>query len=198
MGFVWLLAAATAASSAAEPDLPPLTLAVSLRLEAELGGTAMDLLRRETERLFLPAGLGIRWLSGSTEPAIRVVLQNQPSRPMVYGCSRGLHDHRLGLARPGSREIILWIGQVARASAGIWEKDQTPRPSPSELGRALGRTLAHELGHVLLGERPHERRGLMRSAFKHRDLTSAGGGSLKFSSQELRRLRAAAERLGLH
>ena len=60
MGFVWLLAAATAASNAAKTDLPPLTLAVSVRLEAELNGTAMDLLRRETERLFVPASLAIR------------------------------------------------------------------------------------------------------------------------------------------
>src|SRR5215204_4972352 len=40
-----------------------------------------------------------------------------------------------------------------------------PHVGPAEVGCALGRVLAHELGHVILSARGHERRDLMRPSF---------------------------------
>jgi hypothetical protein len=40
----------------------------------------------------------------------------------------------------------------------------------SDVGRALGRVLAHEIGHVLLGAGSHDARGLMRAVFPAGDL----------------------------
>ena len=39
-----------------------------------------------------------------------------------------------------------------------------------ELARALGRVLAHEIGHVLLAAPYHDRAGLMRAAFRPDEL----------------------------
>jgi len=174
-----------------------LTLAVTLRAETDLGATESELLRREVERLFSPAGLCFRWLGEDLDSSVQVVVAKRPSEPVVYGCSRGLHDHRLGLAHPRTRQITLWTEQVARAATGIWDARKTPRPSASDLGRALGRTLAHELAHLLLPEPRHERTGLMRAAFKHHELTSESTLSLSFSPEEIGRLRTAVRERGL-
>ena len=41
---------------------------------------------------------------------------------------------------------------------------------PQEMGRAFGRIVAHEIGHVLLGLPNHQRHGLMRPSFQAADM----------------------------
>jgi hypothetical protein len=43
------------------------------------------------------------------------------------------------------------------------------------LGRALGRALAHEIGHYLLGTGQHAAHGLLRSTFEPYELLEAAG-----------------------
>ena len=58
-----------------------------------------------------------------------------------------------------------------------------------EIGRALGRILAHEIGHVLLGAPSHQVRGLMRSSFAPADLLRLERQSFTLSQGEQIRLR---------
>jgi hypothetical protein len=58
-----------------------------------------------------------------------------------------------------------------------------------EMGRALGRVLAHEIGHVLLAEPRHEPHGLMRSSFRSEDLLARERIAFALSEEELVRLR---------
>lgn len=48
-----------------------------------------------------------------------------------------------------------------------------PRASALFLQRAIGRTIAHEVGHYLLRSRNHERRGLMRAVFSVDEIMAA-------------------------
>jgi hypothetical protein len=57
-----------------------------------------------------------------------------------------------------------------------------------EIGRALGRVLAHELGHVLLGP-DHDRRGLMRARLSTEDLARYDRRNLRLSDESASRLR---------
>jgi hypothetical protein len=54
----------------------------------------------------------------------------------------------------------------------------TPRSEfpayPNDIARALGRVLAHEIGHRLLGFPAHDRTGLMRPAFRPGELREPG------------------------
>lgn len=65
----------------------------------------------------------------------------------------------------------------------------------SEIGRALGRVLAHEIGHVLLAQRTHEPRGLMRASYEADDLAALRRDSFTLSTNEIERLRARREAL---
>jgi len=63
-----------------------------------------------------------------------------------------------------------------------------PVPSPYDIGRALGRVLAHEIGHVLLGA-SHQPRGLMRARFLALDLIALPTRPYYLLEDDVRRLR---------
>lgn len=64
-----------------------------------------------------------------------------------------------------------------------------PFIGPKDLGRALGRVLAHEIGHVILAARVHQTRGLMRPVFLATDLVAHQRKSYSLSDAELAGLR---------
>lgn len=58
-----------------------------------------------------------------------------------------------------------------------------------DVARALGRVLAHEIGHVLLGAPYHDRIGLMRAAFNPDELAELGRARFRLPCNEIARLR---------
>ena len=62
-------------------------------------------------------------------------------------------------------------------------------PTASDLGRALGRVLAHEIGHGLLGADSHQRRGLMRATIAATELVAYRRRGYTLSDLEIARLR---------
>jgi hypothetical protein len=54
----------------------------------------------------------------------------------------------------------------------------------------LGHTLAHEMGHLLLGSTRHSRQGIMRAVLSSNDWYLAGMGWLVFTPRQAKRLRA--------
>lgn len=73
-----------------------------------------------------------------------------------------------------------------------------PIVAPSDIGRALGRVLAHEIGHVILAARSHGTRGLMRPVFLATELVTYHRQSYDLSDAELARLRGRELRLNAH
>ena len=63
------------------------------------------------------------------------------------------------------------------------------------LGRALGRVLAHEIGHYLLVWRAHTPDGLMRAAFRGEALIQPGRRAFELSDRLVPRLRARLAQL---
>jgi len=61
--------------------------------------------------------------------------------------------------------------------------------------RALGRVLAHELGHYLVGLPVHRSGGLMRTGFDGRALASPDRGDFRLDAIDLPRLRARVSQL---
>jgi hypothetical protein len=78
----------------------------------------------------------------------------------------------------GSMHVEQYARLLGRSSFG-----------PTDVGRALGRVLAHEVGHVLLAARDHQPRGLMRPTFVAQDLLNPQRGLYTLSPAEVIRLR---------
>ena len=176
-----ILSSSTAASALALP--------VSVSEDAALTDSTVGELRAETERLLRLANLQIEWRPEASLAYASLWITPRPESRRVVGCRRGLHDHRLGHASLGSNEVTLFVDHVARAATGDWDSPTTPRISERDLGRALARALVHELGHLLLNERSHRRRGIMRPTISQRDLVAEKSKSMMFSPSEVSELR---------
>jgi hypothetical protein len=59
----------------------------------------------------------------------------------------------------------------------------------SEMARALGRVLAHEIGHVLLGPPYHDQAGLMRTEFRTDELAAQDRAPFRLMCSRIARLR---------
>jgi len=75
--------------------------------------------------------------------------------------------------------------------------DWPPAIADQVMGRALGRVLAHELGHYLLRSKVHQPRGLMRAVFTGSDLAAWDRTRFALDSSMLPRLRANLARIEL-
>jgi hypothetical protein len=55
----------------------------------------------------------------------------------------------------------------------------------------LGRAIAHEIGHLLIGSTAHARTGLMRAFWSHAELTDGSGSEWAFLEKEARAMRSS-------
>lgn len=191
VAFVALLAVAPS-----EPS--ELTLDVPLYLGADIDKDVLESALSEVDQIFAPGGIRLHFKispDGPVEnPTVTVVLQPRPARFVVKGCSRNRHDHRLGHTNFTARRITLWSEQIARAVDGDWDRRNVPNVNDTAYARALGRVLAHELGHVFLRLTAHHDNGLMRPSFSHRSLTAKSNRAFRLSEKDLEKMRAALKR----
>jgi hypothetical protein len=61
-----------------------------------------------------------------------------------------------------------------------------------ELTRALGRVLAHEIGHVFLDMWTHDETGLMRAIYDPRELADRNRAPFRLATRALDRLKSRA------
>jgi hypothetical protein len=176
-----------------------LSIELPVYVGSDVPPSALERALAEADRLFGEGGIRFRWRPspGASLPAapVSIVVLPRPSEPVISGCSRNLHDHRLGHTYLGARRVTLWTEQVARAVAGSWDRKDVPRVDEKALGTALGRVLAHELGHLFLRLNGHRENGLMKPSFSQRALVGKSDRAFRLSEEDLERVRAAITRL---
>ena len=183
------------AAAVADADL--LDVYVSIRTYDITGLTAAD--RQNTlavaSNILRAAGLEVDWMEcegvfvrsagdpclaplGPTDLAVRFVrLPPPPGRDGTLPLGYSLVDTR---TRSGSL-ATMYVDRVAglAVTCGI------------DLGRLLGRAVAHEIGHLLLGTRDHANTGLMRALWSREAIRGSADGKWLFSPREARGMRDA-------
>lgn len=100
-----------------------------------------------------------------------------------------LAENNFGVALPGKAGAL---GSLAYVFA---ERTQShARRIKVAESVLLGHMLAHELGHLLLGESSHAASGIMTARFKARHLQAVGQGGIGFFEAQARAMRAQAAR----
>jgi hypothetical protein len=176
----------------------PCQIAIDFAGAAPLGwdADAHAAFRHEATRAWAREGVRFCWGDKTCAPAttlyVRLVAEVPGTRagvPPALGWI-GFSD------RTGPGPLILlsleWARElVGRAERGARAMAELPGMVARLLPQALGRALAHELGHYLLSRREHSPRGLMRAAFRPEDLADEGtGGRLGLVSRDRAQLRA--------
>jgi hypothetical protein len=95
------------------------------------------------------------------------------SRIVAMGSSLINHDSRAGALTTVDPELVL---KIARAS-GV------------DFATLLGRAIAHEIGHLLLGHSQHSRDGLMRAFWSQDEIRGIRTASWQFSEAEAAQMR---------
>jgi hypothetical protein len=201
MAIAWSLGLALTPPAQAAVIPCELTVDVGSTMPLRWDDEAHAVFRHEATRLWLPEGIRVCWTG--TTPC--------PEAPMLYvrvvpQVPAGTPDARPALGwmgfsdRSGPGPLILlsltWIADmVGRAERGARTLAELPGMVARLLPRALGRALAHELGHYLLVRREHARAGLMRAAFRPEDLVDEGTGQrLALTAADRRQLRTRCGR----
>jgi hypothetical protein len=139
----------------------------------------LDLARLQVERIWRPYGVSIEWPAAPPGPrtggpgVLRVWLArdgipggpSQPSGTSVFESP----------ARPGDCIRVTAAADRSLAATRFGETTlahATRRVQDRFIAVALGRMLAHEIGHYLLASPKHARRGLLRARFSTDDFLS--------------------------
>jgi hypothetical protein len=163
---------------AAQDDLTAIVLDV--HNYAKVPPSLLTDAEREASRVYAATGVRIVWRHDRAQPAARrfdvLLLCDEMSAQKIK--REGIAEGVLGVAGHSARRAYVFVGRALEHSI------RSGNPS-----LVLGRVLAHEIGHLLLAERGHSRRGIMRSKLEVSSL-----GADQFTPEQRDALRVALNR----
>jgi hypothetical protein len=184
----WL--SASSSTRAAEP-IPAPTITLDLILdEHSLPPLTARVMRDEVVRIWAQEGIAVTWRSSDDHvPAgrrfVRLTLTNDVERP-----HRKQERYVLGDFLPEEGRIRISLFAASRTATGGIAAHSRPQHTdvyPLALGYVLGRAVAHEVGHVLLGK-GHSESGLMQAAFSPGTMTDSRSQRFRLDDRDVARL----------
>jgi hypothetical protein len=190
------------------PDTP-VNLVVDVSALSTIPARQFRAMTREVSAVWRPYGVSLTWsvsaattIGAGTERPITVVREQMPD------ASRRTRMPRLGSVTFVSGSVLaeasvaLLVEAIERlveeAPWGNRRVVEWPSAVRDELvGRALGRVLAHEIGHYLLAWRAHTSEGLMRADFREDLLVDPDRRAFQISPAMIPRLNARLAQLRL-
>ena len=136
-----------------------------------------------------PADVEVAWLSCTVSSGGRCTEPLRRGEMMVRlvrsGKTSPSDDESLGtaLVDPSSGTGVLATVYVDRV-------ERLARGSDGDLGTLLGRAMAHEIGHLLMGRASHAVRGLMRPRWTRAEVARNVWADWRFDALDLRAIRA--------
>lgn len=179
----------------AHAQLVPQELIVRVYNTAAIPRREVSAAERIAEKIFHRAGIQFRWRECRTATGPSAVAEDlcaeqlQPREVMARLAIIGGADPStsvfgyalVGGEAQGGKLATIFADRVNAAALRL----HVNRPT------LIGRMLAHELGHLLLGSNSHAPRGLMRAWWTDTDLHRVRPRDWEFSEQETRTLNAA-------
>jgi hypothetical protein len=141
----------------------------------------------EVARLYGLIEVEVSWVTKVPEPGRRLLVVSlvtwEPGGTLpasVLGLTHGTHESR------GTRAYVFWR-RVERASSEF----------TAALHSVLAVAIAHELGHMLLPDGSHAKRGIMSEPWNNDHFRSASAGLLHFSRDSGELIRRRLEERGV-
>ena len=166
---------------AAAPDVLRAALgyrvAIDLVVTSQLSPRVLALLKSEVDRIWAPYGIAFAWNGAGEDVEERrrlAIADSETDRPQASAAHTALAWIWFeSPTRPG-HEIQASVDAARRLVGAVKLGGRSPKAFPgieeTLLGRALGRSVAHEVGHFLLASPHHSDAGLMRALFLPDDL----------------------------
>jgi hypothetical protein len=170
-----VLAVAASSPTAAQTPIDGTRLAVCLLRSEQLAMNARTsaVVLLEVNAIWAMHGVGVGWAEDATDGCARLIT--------VKGDNEALAGDEAGESALGwvsfvegrARQLVFLRVDRAR----LLVEAISPRTLPDAfiemlIAKMIGRSLAHELGHVLLNSRSHQESGLMRERYRAHDVLS--------------------------
>jgi hypothetical protein len=162
-------------------DAEAARLVVRVHDTVNVGESEMFAARREVAAILEEAGIEIEWRDcavGCAEPPaleevlLRIARAPAGIPPASLGASLVDLEQEAGVLATVYADRIAALAGRARVAPG----------------RLLGRAVAHEIGHLLLGTSRHAASGLMRAVWSEHELRRENAADWTWSSEEVKRL----------
>ena len=157
---------------------PLYSLTALLSVTPDLSGAARGALIAEAERIWRREGVKLTWPTASVDESAPLRILVITRREAAKG---GNERWAVGELVPQTGQRALAIASIAAAERVLAEADarrlqllESRESGDYRLGLVLGRAVAHEIGHYLLGTATHADRGLMRASIDAREFADPG------------------------
>jgi len=196
MGRLAILSLMFTGALAADP------LRITVYNQAQVGREVLDDAFEQLQRVFRMGEIEVALAHGDpNNPEASLIVDSAPVRAAEVGCPRrdvavqitsapGTFNARvLGLSLPESDvglNVLVFADHVR--DTAIWQ--HVP------FAALLAGSIAHEIGHVLLGTEAHTSYGLMAGSWNRHQYESIGNGALLFTREQYKRMRAGLVRAG--
>jgi hypothetical protein len=151
--------------------------------------------QQTTAAILMKAGVDAEWLTCPTDKASTRIPACAATADPTHFTLRILPDSMSSRWRPASEDTLGYAVVGEELSCDAWVLYDRARDFAAErqltLASVLGGAIAHELGHLLLGEHTHSKAGLMRARWSREELLAIECGQLVFSVAESQRIRTA-------
>jgi hypothetical protein len=145
--------------------------------------------------ILLKAGVGASWLSCPTDHASTRIPACAATADPTHLTLRILPDSMSSRLRLVSKDMIGFAAIGEGLSCNAWILYDRARDFAARrqltLASLLGSAIAHELGHLLLGDSFHSKAGLMRARWSGKDFLAMERDELVFSVAETERIQRA-------
>ncbi len=162
-------------------------VSIAVFISPEISDSVVRQMIAETEAIWRPAGLTFTWQEVAGRGTARasqidVSIDERVSGPADIRTTLGWITFTGGRPDPS---IHLSRAAAEALLAGLGRFTDPPLVGHDVLiGRALGRALSHELGHLFLKSRSHAARGLMRAAWPPQELFAFRRRGFQLSTEE--------------
>jgi hypothetical protein len=189
--FMAFVAVTNVGVSSAGPLTTP-TVSVRTYNYAAAPSTTLVAARSEADQIFLKAGISLMWIDCRVPGSAAGQMCTEPLLP-----ARDLMLRLVDRTPAGeARVVALGESMLDREERGgvLMTIDMFPvravaERASSRMATLLGRAIAHEIGHLLLGSGNHTRMGLMRALWSHDELRGVRPAHWGFSAREAAQMR---------
>jgi hypothetical protein len=137
-----------------------------------------------------PAELEVTWLSCTTSSGGHCTAPIRHGELMVRLVRSGKSSPAADDDSLGTALLDPATGTGVLATVYVDRVERLARQSAGDLATLLGRAMAHEIGHLLMGRSAHAAHGLMRPRWTRAEITRNATADWGFASPELREIRA--------
>jgi hypothetical protein len=181
---VWTFLTISFTGSASErPKGPPVT--VNVYNDAQVPAQVLTQAMQEATRIFRKIGVDAVWMECQSPKADaeRASECHPPSGPTVLALRIVPWSSKLGEAVFGTA-FLSPEGEGTYCDVFYDSVEKLHQDWHVSLSRVLGHTMAHEVGHLLLGTHAHSQMGIMRPNWQGQELRRVEMGALLFTPEQ--------------